>query len=66
MTKQVESAFTRFFREKNDFPKFKSMKNPIQLFPIPQNYNVDFENNAVKLPKIGEIKAVPNKKLKGN
>ncbi|AKB51390.1 Mobile element protein [Methanosarcina barkeri str. Wiesmoor] len=39
MTKQVESAFTRFFREKNGFPKFKSKKNPIHwssvkdLFP---------------------------------
>ena len=38
MTKQVESAFTRFFREKNGFPKFKSKKNPIQSFPIPQHY----------------------------
>jgi putative transposase len=30
--KHVESAFTRFFRENNDFPKFKSKKNPIQSF----------------------------------
>ena len=49
MTKQVESAFTRFFREKNVFPKFKSRKNPIQSFPVPQHYNVDFENCTVKL-----------------
>jgi putative transposase len=33
MTKQVESAFTRFFREKKWFPKFKSKKNPIKSFP---------------------------------
>ena len=65
MTKQVESAFTRFFREKNGFPKFKSKKNPIQSFPIPQHYNVDFENNTVKIPRIGEIKAVIHKKFKG-
>src|SRR5208283_5062164 len=65
MTKQVESAFTRFFREKNDFPKFKSKKNPIQSFPIPQHYNVDFENNTIRLPKIGEIKAVHHKTFKG-
>ena len=65
MTKQVESAFTRFFREKNGFPKFKSKKNPIQSFPIPQHYNVDFENNTVKIPRIGEIKAVIHNKFKG-
>jgi putative transposase len=65
MTKQVESAFTRFFREKNGFPKFKSKKNPIQSFPVPQHYNIDFENCTVKLPKIGEIKAVLHKKFEG-
>ncbi len=63
MAKQVESAFTRFFREKNDFPKFKSKKNTIQSFSIPQYYKVDFENNTIKLPKIGEIKTVIKKHL---
>ncbi|SRR5208283_3160078 len=65
MYKQVESAFNRFFREKDGFPKFKSKKNPIQSFPIPQHYNVDFENNTVKLPKIGEITAVLHKVFEG-
>jgi len=65
MTKQVESAFTRFFREKNGFPKFKSKKNTIQSFPVPQHYNVDFENCTIKLPKIGEIKAILHKKFEG-
>ena len=65
MTKQVESAFTRFFREKSGFPKFKSKKSPIQSFPIPQYYNVNFENNTVKLPKIGESTAVLHKAFEG-
>lgn len=65
MTKQVESAFTRFFREKNGFPRFKSKKNPIQSFPVPQHYTVNFENSTVKLPKIGEIKAVLHRKFEG-
>jgi len=65
MTKQVESAFTRFFREKTGFPKFKSKKNPIQSFPIPQHYVVDFENNTVKLPKIEPIKAVLHRVFDG-
>ncbi|WP_321416575.1 IS200/IS605 family element RNA-guided endonuclease TnpB [uncultured Methanomethylovorans sp.] len=65
MTKQVESAFTRFFREKKGFPKFKSKKNPIQSFPVPQHYSVNFGNDTVKLPKIGEIKAVLHRGFEG-
>ena len=65
MTKQVESAFTRLFREKNGFPKFKSKKNPIQSFPIPQHCTVNFENSTMKLPKIGEIKAVLHRLFEG-
>jgi putative transposase len=48
----LESAFTRFFREKKGFPNFKSKKNPLQSFQIPQHYTVDFETNTIKLPKI--------------
>jgi putative transposase len=65
MTKNLETAFTKFFREKTGFPNFKSKKNPIQSFPIPQHYTVDFEKGIVKLPKIGEVKAVLHKYFDG-
>lgn len=65
MTRNLESAFTRFFREKEGFPKFKSKKNPIQSFPIPQHYVVNFESNGIKLPKIGVVKAVLHRKFEG-
>jgi putative transposase len=55
--RNLDNAFKRFFREKKGFPKFKSKKNPVQSFQIPQHYSVDFENNKVKLPKIGKVKA---------
>ncbi|SES77098.1 putative transposase [Methanococcoides vulcani] len=62
----LESAFTRFFREKKVFPKFKSKKNPMQSFHIPQHYVVDFENNAIKLPKIKQpIMAKLHRKFDG-
>lgn len=51
MTRNLESAFTRFFREKNGFRKFKSKKNPVQSFPVLQHYVVNFGKNVVKLPK---------------
>jgi len=54
--RNLDSAFKQFFREKKGFPKYKSRKNPLQTFSIPQHYKVDFDNNRVKLPKIGWIK----------
>lgn len=66
MTKQVESAFTRFFREKKGFPNFKSKKNPIQSFPIPQSYYVDFDQGIVKLPKLGNVKTMLHRRFEGN
>lgn len=65
MTKNVENAFTKFFREKAGFPNFKSKKNPVQSFEIPQHYIVDFDQNIIKLPKIGEIKAVLHRNFEG-
>jgi len=61
----VESAFTKFFREKTGFPKFKSKKNPVQSYQMPQHYTVDFERNVIKLPKMGEVKAVLHRRFKG-
>jgi putative transposase len=64
--KNMESAFTRFFREKKGFPKFKSKKNPVQSFQIPQHYTVDFEKQSIKLPKIGNVKIVISRTFVGN
>jgi putative transposase len=63
--KNLDSAFKRFFREKKGFPKFKSKKNPSQSFGVPQNYTVDFDNNQVKLPKIGWIKTKLSRSFEG-
>lgn len=56
--KNLDNAFTRFFRQKRGFPKFKSKKNPVQSFRVPQHYQVNFEHGRIKLPKIGEIKTI--------
>jgi len=61
----VESAFTKFFREKTGFPRFKSKKNPVQAYQMPQHYTVDFDRNLIKLPKIGEVKAVLHRRFEG-
>lgn len=65
MTRNLESGFTKFFREKKGFPNFKSKKNPLQSFPIPQHYIVNFEDNTIKIPKIGIVKTVLHRHFKG-
>ena len=47
----LDIAFTRFFKEKKGFPKFKSKKVGNQSFQVVQNTKVDFEKNRVFLPK---------------
>ncbi|WP_048143078.1 IS200/IS605 family element RNA-guided endonuclease TnpB [Methanosarcina horonobensis] len=61
----VESAFTKFFREKSGFPNFKSKKNPVQSYQMPQHYAVDFEKQIIKLPKIGEVKTILYRRFEG-
>lgn len=63
--KNLDSAFTRFFREKARFPKFKSKKNKVQSFQVPQHYSVDFVCKKIKLPKVGCVKAVFDRRFSG-
>jgi putative transposase len=63
--KNLDNAFTRFFREKKGFPRFKSKKNPVQSFQVPQHYTVDFDQGWIKLPKIGEVKTTLHRTFTG-
>jgi putative transposase len=65
VNRNVETAFKNFFRKEADFPKFKSKKNPVQSFQIPQHYEVKLEENRVKLPKLGTVKTVISRKYTG-
>ena len=63
--RNLENAFTRFFREKKGFPKFKSKKNPIQSCQFPQGVKVNFKDGTVYFPKIGRIKTVLHRSFEG-
>ena len=63
--RNMDSAFTRFFREKKGFPKFKSKKNSKQSFQFVDKVYIDFETHLVKLPKIGKVKFGKNKTFDG-
>ncbi|WP_198175292.1 RNA-guided endonuclease TnpB family protein [Spirosoma telluris] len=61
----LDSAYTRFFREKKGFPRFKSKKDNRHSFSCPQNVKVDFVNSTIQLPKIGKVKAVFSREFAG-
>ena len=62
----LDSAYTRFFREHKGFPRFKSKKDSKQSFSIPQNTKVDFENGRIFIPKFKSgIKAILHRTFDG-
>lgn len=58
----LDMAYTRFFRKKKGFPKFKS-KHHRQSFQVPQSGVVG--ENFVKIPKLGKIKARISRTVEG-
>jgi putative transposase len=62
----LDRAFTKFFREKKGYPKFKSKKDNRKSFSIPQNTKVNFECSKISIPKFKGIKAVLHRKFEGD
>ena len=50
----LDMAFTRFFKEKRGFPKFKSKRDNHQSFQVPQKTLISFELKRVYIPKFRE------------
>ena len=62
----LDMAFTRFFKDKKGFPKFKSKHDNRQSFQVPQNTTVNYEAKRVYLPKFKEgIKCKFDRQFKG-
>ena len=61
----MDSAFTRFFREKKGFPKYKSKKDARKSYKAINGVRIDFETNRIKLPKIGWMKFYKNRTFEG-
>ncbi|MFO8039440.1 MAG: transposase [Sodalinema sp.] len=55
-------AFNNFFERRAGYPRFKSKHNK-QSIHYPQNVKV--QNNCLRLPKIGEVKAVIHRPVEG-
>jgi len=63
--KNIENAFTAFFKQKNRFPKFKSKHKSRLSCQYPQSIKVNFDTNEVSFPKLGKVKAILHRKFSG-
>lgn len=63
--RNLDNAFTRFFREKKGFPKFKTKNQSRQSCQFPQHIKLDFDNGKVYLPKIGWVKTKFSRQFEG-
>ena len=58
--RNLENAFTKFFREHKGYPKFKSKKDNYASYKVIKSVHFDFTNWKVKLPKLGWVKICKN------
>ncbi|MFA7219096.1 MAG: RNA-guided endonuclease TnpB family protein [Synergistaceae bacterium] len=56
--KDLDSAFSHFFKKNNKFPKFKSKHNPKQSFRVPQYFEISKDKKHIKLPKLKWIRFI--------
>lgn len=59
--RSLDNAFTRFFRKKANYPKYKSKKLTMDSVKFINSVHFDFENWTVKLPKLGKVKLCKNR-----
>jgi len=60
--RNLDNAFTSFFRKHNKFPRFKSKKNNKNSFQVPQHSKL---NNKLTIPKIPDIKIKLSRLIEG-
>jgi putative transposase len=63
--RNLDNAYTKFFKKQGGFPKFKSKRNK-QSFQYPQGVKIDFDKQEAFLPKVGKVKAVFHREFEGN
>ena len=63
--RDLDIAFTRFFKKQADYPRFKSKHRSKDSFHVPQHFKINQKENFMVLPKLGEVKAVIHRPFKG-
>ena len=63
--RHLDNSFTKFFREKKGFPKFKSKHNNRQNYATITNVHLLPEINKIQIPKLGKVKVRIDRLPKG-
>ncbi|MBE7129659.1 IS200/IS605 family element RNA-guided endonuclease TnpB [Bacillus mycoides] len=64
--RNLADAYTRFFKKQTSAPRFKSKKNNVQSYTTKQtNENIAVVRNKMKLPKLGLVRFVKSREIKG-
>lgn len=61
---QLDTAFKRFFHKESSYPKYRSRKDKQSYTTNFTNGNIEVLDKAVKLPKLGKVKAKIHRKAK--
>ena len=64
----MDNAYQKFFKEHAGFPKFKSKHDNKKSYTTNftnNNISVDFDNNKIKLPKLGSVNAKVHRRFNG-
>ena len=59
--RNLDNAFTAFFRKNGKYPKFKSKKHSIDSVKFINSVHFNFNDWNVKLPKLGKVKLCMNR-----
>ena len=59
--RNLDNAYTQFFRAKKGFPKFKTKKKSKDVCKFINSVQFNFEDWKVKIPKVGWVKLCQNK-----
>ena len=62
--RHLDTAYTRFFKGKTEFPKFKKKGNK-QSVSIPQKFYIDTEVQKLRIPKMAPLKIVLHRPTEG-
>jgi len=60
----LDTAYQNFFKGRGQFPKFKNRYSK-QSIIFPQEFEISFENNTIKLPKLKEVVIDYHRQFKG-
>ena len=65
VSKHVVVAYRGFFEKRTAFPRYKAKHHKADTFTNPQYCRLDFRHKRIVIPKVGAVKAVFPRKVKG-